>query len=89
MSGTSSNPTTQKARKGHRCSWCGEPINPGEEYTRWRYYGDDGVGTVKMHPECEAAQQREVDQGGENEFTPYEQERGRSTYETEEAQRAA
>jgi hypothetical protein len=42
---------THKARLQHVCDWCGEAINPGANYQRWRYYGDR-VSTVKAHPEC-------------------------------------
>lgn len=44
-----------KARKPHRCYWCGEAINPGDTYVRWAWAGDDGVTTIHCHPECEAA----------------------------------
>ena len=46
---------THKARKPHRCMSCGESINVGEAYRRWRCYDSGDVGTVKMHPECHAA----------------------------------
>lgn len=81
--------TTQTARKTHRCSWCGEVINPGDTYARWRYFGDDGPSTVKMHPECDDAQKRHVDQGGENEFFLYESGRGQTEKEYWQAQAAS
>ena len=40
------------ARKIHRCSWCGQAIEIGMHYKRYRWFGDDGPSTVKMHPEC-------------------------------------
>jgi hypothetical protein len=44
--------TEQNAAKKHRCSWCGESIDVGESYKRYRYFDGGDVGTVKMHPEC-------------------------------------
>jgi len=45
-----------KARKAHRCSWCGEVIAKGTVYHR-RYSCSEGIGsTVKQHPECAAAE---------------------------------
>jgi len=38
-----------KARKGHKCSECGLPIEPGTEYYRV-YLGGAGLGNLK-HPE--------------------------------------
>ena len=43
-----------KARKAHRCSWCGEDIVRGEMYQTWTY-GDPTPTTVRMHPECDRA----------------------------------
>ena len=51
-------PKDTKARKRHRCSWCAEAILPATTYTRYVCFGDDGVGTVKVHPECYTAMQR-------------------------------
>ena len=44
--------TEQKANKPHKCSWCGEKIEIGELYKRYRYYSSGDACTVKMHPEC-------------------------------------
>lgn len=46
---------TVTARKRHWCSWCSEDIPAGTSYIRYAVAGDDGVGTVKIHPECNAA----------------------------------
>jgi hypothetical protein len=43
----------RKAHKEHRCSWCYEPILPGETYHRYRVF-DDGPGTIRLHAECYA-----------------------------------
>lgn len=44
---------TRVARKRHRCTSCGEWIEPGETYKRWASIetGDSPL-TSKMHPEC-------------------------------------
>ena len=46
---------TLKARKIHVCMSCGEAIQIGDEYKRWRCYDNGDAGTVKMHNECLAA----------------------------------
>lgn len=62
---------THVAIKQHRCSWCGEAINPGETYSRYRYWDRDEAGTVKMHPECDADMQEEARiSGGWIEWSP-------------------
>jgi len=64
-------PITHKAKKRHRCSWCWELIEPGDEYRRYRFYDGGDAGTVKMHPECFDAMQDEArDWGGYFEWTP-------------------
>jgi len=44
--------TKPKARKNHRCYWCGETICRGETYVRWGWAEDGKMSTVRMHPEC-------------------------------------
>jgi hypothetical protein len=44
-----------KARRRRRCDWCGEFIEVGQPYSRWRYYDGADAGTARMHPECDAA----------------------------------
>ncbi len=55
-----------KARKPHRCDWCGEGIVAGDTYSRWRYYGD-AVATVRAHPECLSAGQEAAHEWGSDE----------------------
>ena len=63
--------TTQNAAKRHRCSWCWQSIEVGEEYKRYRVFHQGDAGTVKMHPECFDAMQQEADEeGGFFEWTP-------------------
>ena len=64
-----------KARKVHICSSCGERINAGEKYLRWRCYDSGDVGTVKMHPECRNMHDAEAGATGLWEFTPFSHER--------------
>lgn len=64
---------TLTARKAHLCMSCGERINAGEQYLRWRCYDDGDAGTVKMHPECWAM--HDAGSTGPWEFTPFSYER--------------
>lgn len=67
---------THKARKAHRCEWCGQRIDEGTEYKRYRYCDGGDAATVKMHPECMAAMQDEGAYWGcDFEWTPGYQER--------------
>lgn len=42
-----------KARKVHRCYWCGEEITVGETYVQWTCLGDGGPHRVRCHDECD------------------------------------
>lgn len=74
---------TRKARKAHRCIWCGEPINPGDSY---RYQSGVFEGDMQgnhWHHECveEAAEYgNELEDG----FSAYEHSRGTSEIVAEE-----
>lgn len=72
------------ARKKHVCSSCGELVQPGERYRRWRCYDCGDVGTVKMHPECHDMHTEEARElgGGAWEFTPHSHERPTTTKAT-------
>lgn len=62
---------THKAQKIHRCEWCWQRIETGEQYKRYRYYSDGDAGTVKAHPECyDAIQEAAREEGGIVEWTP-------------------
>lgn len=62
---------THKARKLHRCEWCWQRINVGEQYKRYRFYDGGDAATVKMHPECYDAMQVEAhEEGGYFEWIP-------------------
>jgi hypothetical protein len=61
-----------KARKAHRCSWCGETISAGEEYTRYAGMWENEFQSWAMHNECfEDTDNEEVVDG----FMPYEHKR--------------
>jgi len=56
---------THRANKNHGCSWCGQRINSGEVYQRYRYYDGGDAMTIKMHPECHSAmQEAAAEEGG-------------------------
>lgn len=55
----------RKARKEHRCSWCGEAVEPGTEYVRLPVFGEGTVQTWKAHPECNEAEQNMPDEARE------------------------
>lgn len=61
------------ARKVHRCTNCGEAIEPGQVYQRWGSF-DNSAYTNKMHPECLQSLIDDAD-GLEFEYTPYSGER--------------
>ena len=48
-------PTWQTARKEHACDWCGEKIEVGQRYRRWRWFDGGDTSVVKAHEECNAA----------------------------------
>lgn len=47
-----------KARKPHKCTWCGEMIESGEQYHRRAGIDDDGLfWTMEIHLECLKAEE--------------------------------
>lgn len=64
-----------KAFKRYRCIWCGESILPGQQYVREfsTYCGD--IQRHNWHPECKGAAEDFFREEGEDEFSPYENER--------------
>ena len=69
-----------KARKLHRCIWCGENIDVGEvyEYVAYKYMGD--FQTNHFHLECVMPCVKECDEM-DGEFMPYENTRGKTNSE--------
>jgi hypothetical protein len=66
----------QSSRKPHICDWCGQRINVGEPYARWRWFINGDAGTGRAHPECrEALDEAAKEEGGFYEFSPGDNER--------------
>lgn len=62
---------THKANKVHRCTWCWQGIDAGDEYKRYRWFGYGDAATIKMHPECyDLMQEMAIEEGGYIEWTP-------------------
>lgn len=62
---------TRKARKLHRCTYCGEEINTGDIYKYQTGIFDGRWFVSKMHPECF----EDLCDVGDGEYTPYSNER--------------
>lgn len=83
MSFTLIGESKQRARKAHRCSWCGQPIDVGDEYVRVRGVFEGYPLVNKFHPECDAAAAADYQEWGEG-FMPYENQRpAKPTAETQ------
>jgi hypothetical protein len=68
--------STQKAKKEHRCTWCGQQILVGDEYVRIRGVFEGEPQTDKLHPECDdAASEYFREWGADEGYSPYENER--------------
>jgi hypothetical protein len=77
MATTTDTEEVKAARKPHECSWCGERIEKGMPYKRYRYFDGGDAGTVKLHPECEAASAELIAEFNEAiEFRPGDYPRG-------------
>ena len=61
----------RKAKKPHRCTYCGEAINKGEQYTFQKGNYDGRWFESKMHDECF----EDMAETGDGEYTPYSNER--------------
>lgn len=72
MSYTLLSQTTPKARKEHRCIWCGETILKGKQYTAERSVFDGEMQNHHWHPECLEDCRLENSDECEYEFLPYE-----------------
>lgn len=60
-----------KARKNHRCIWCGQSILKGFEYLLVIVEWEGGLETQKWHEECYGCAAADCDE----EFLPYSNER--------------
>lgn len=73
MSYTALKRTTPIAKKKHLCSWCGQTIQPGEQYRCHNGVYDGDFQTTKFHFECDAAFEKECKEWGyDYEFMPYD-----------------
>lgn len=76
MSYTLIGETAQKAKKEHRCTWCGQQIPVGESYVRRRGVFEGEPQVDKFHPECdERSAEICAEEGGQFEFSPFENDR--------------
>lgn len=50
-----------KARNAHHCHWCGETIQRGERYVCISGVDGGEIYTTRLHTECNAALNRELD----------------------------
>lgn len=62
--------TSRKARKPHRCIWCGHKITIGEKYLDERSLYDGNIQRHRWHPECSEASAE-----SNEEFSAYDNER--------------
>lgn len=77
MSFTELSHATRKARKEHRCEWCGEKIEKGQDYFNYTGIGDGGFQDNKVHLECLDAMQEHFKYNTfDDEFMPYQFKRG-------------
>lgn len=80
MSHQTETETIRSARKSHICDWCGQRINVGDTYQRWRWFINGDAGTGRAHPECrEALDEAAKEEGGFYEFVQYDNERPAAT----------
>ena len=74
--GTCLRQSEQKARKQHKCVWCGEAIEIGETYSYWAGIFEGEFQTNKMHLECEKVCSSKENDYCHDGFNPYEYKRG-------------
>lgn len=66
----------RKAKKAHRCIWCGEAIESGESYIDERSVFERQLQRRRWHTECIDAVRKEWRAGADEEFIAYSNERG-------------
>ncbi len=59
------------AAKNHRCTYCGEGINKGDEYTFQKGNYEGRWFESKLHPECF----EDLCENGDGEYIPYSNDR--------------
>ena len=75
MSYTLFSSDVRTAKKAHTCIWCGQKILVGEKYTDERSVYDGNIQRHRWHPECHADSVKYFRESGEEEFTPWDNER--------------
>lgn len=55
--------STPKARKDHRCIWCGETIPKGDKYSRWVGIFEGDFHCNQMHLECAEVSSEDAEDG--------------------------
>lgn len=69
--------STHRARKQHRCVWCGEPIEVGTRHLVSVVLDDDRrFSRNRYHPECLWACHMDLEDSGEDTFMPHMHHRG-------------
>ncbi len=71
----------RKARKPHKCIWCGQAVVAGSTYRYERVRGPDGMDFNHWHLECDEAHREICRRYGDDEFVPYDNERPALTVE--------
>jgi len=83
--------TQPKARKIHKCVWCGEPILIGEQHHKWVGIFEGDFNNWRMHDECwdAADRERSEDYHSDGSFEPHEHKRGMTIEERMEEEQKA
>ncbi len=80
--------STRTARRKHRCTWCGEPIEPGQSYCDVVGKFDGDFQPSKYHPECDKAVRRSAVEEpwcmANDGFMPFSEHRGKSWHDAPE-----
>lgn len=66
---------SRKARKQHRCIWCGQAINKGDTYVDERSVYDGSIQRHRWHPECIQDARDGWARGDDAEFIPHSADR--------------
>ena len=80
---------TRRAAKKHKCIWCGEAIEAGENYRDERSVYDGDMQSFHWHLECRGGAEAGWQGGDDGEFMPYSQERPQRAAAPQPAAQAA
>lgn len=70
------NSCQRKARKKHRCIWCGEDIEIGETYSYWAGIFEGQFQSNHMHLECDKISSSKENEYCQDGFEAYQYKRG-------------